>query len=136
MRIRCAVAVAGLLALAGCGDDGDHVNKDRPPSTINVTAAIAGREIHVSPRRFGGGPMRLIVSNQTGREQELTLETAGRASGVTGTTGAIRAAGTGTLQMDVPEGAYEIRAADRRIRPALLRVGAQRPSAQNELLLP
>ena len=117
MRIRCAVAVAGLLALAGCGDDGDHANKDRPPSTINVTAAIAGREIHVSPRRFGGGPMRLIVSNQTGREQELTLETAGRASGVTGTTGAIRAA-------------------DRRIRPTLLRVGAQRPSAQNELLLP
>ena len=38
--------------------------------------------------------------------------------------------------MDVPEGAYEIRAADRGIRPALLRVGAQRPSAQNELLLP
>ena len=73
MRIRCAVAVAGLLALAGCGDDGDHANKDRPPSTINVTAAIAGREIHVSPRRFGAGPIRLIVSNQTGREQELTL---------------------------------------------------------------
>ena len=58
MRIRCAVAVAGLLALAGCGDDGDHANKDRPPPTINVTAAIAGREIHVSPRRFGGGPIR------------------------------------------------------------------------------
>ena len=137
MRIRCAVAVAGLLALAGCGDDGDHANDDRPPATINVTAAIAGRDIHVSPRRFGGGPIRLIVSNQTGRAQELTLETAGRASGVTGTTGAIRAEGTGTLQMDVPEGDYEIRAADRRIRPALLRVGE--PSGRRRrtsLLLP
>ena len=137
MRIRCAVAVAGLLALAGCGDDGDHANKDRPPSTINVTAAIAGRDIHVSPRRFGGGPIRLIVSNQTGREQELTLETAGRASGVTGTTGAIRAAGTA-------------HAADRRARgrvrdprrptggsgPRCSASARQRPSAQNELLLP
>ena len=41
MRIRGAVAVAGLLALAGCGDDGDYTNKDRPPATINVTASIA-----------------------------------------------------------------------------------------------
>lgn len=136
MRIRGAVAVAGLLALAGCGDDGDYSNKERPAATINVTAAIAGRDIHVSPRRFGGGPVRLIVSNQTAREQELTLETAGNAAGVTGSTGAIRAAGTGTLQLDVPEGEYEIHAADKRIHPAAVTVGAQRPSAQNDLLLP
>jgi hypothetical protein len=136
MRIRGAVAVAGLLALAGCGGDGDYTNKERPPATINVTAAIGGRDIQVSPRRFGGGPIRLIVSNRTARPQELTLETAGNAAGVTSSTGAIRAAGTGTLQLDVPEGAYEIRAADRRIRPVAVTVGAQRPSAQSDLLLP
>ena len=136
MRIRGAAAVAGLLALAGCGGDGDYTNKDRPPATINVTASIAGGDIQVSPRRFGGGPMRLIVSNRTARAQELTLETAGNAAGITGSTGAIRAAGTGTLQLDMPEGEYEIRTADRRIRPVAVTVGAQRPSAQNDLLLP
>ena len=57
MRIRCAVAVAGLLALAGCGDDGDHANKDRPPSTINVTAAIAGARASTS-RRAGSAAAR------------------------------------------------------------------------------
>jgi hypothetical protein len=136
MRLRCGLALVGVLALAGCGDDGDRVNRDRPPVTIDVTAAIAGGAIHVSPRRFGGGPIRLLVSNQTGREQALTLETAGDASGVTGTTGPIRAAGTGQLQMDVPEGDYEISARDKAIRPTAVTVGAQRRSAQNDLLLP
>ena len=136
MRIRPAVAVAGVLVLAGCGADDDRSNDERPPATIAVTAAIAGDEIHVSPRRFGGGPIRLIVSNQTGRQQALTLETAGNASGVTRTTDPIRPSGTGTLQMDVTEGEYEIRARGRRIEPVALTVGAQRPSAQNDLLLP
>ena len=55
---------------------------------------------------------------------------------MTRTTDPIRPSGTGTLQMDVPEGEYEISARGRRIEPVALTVGAPRPSAQNELLLP
>jgi hypothetical protein len=135
MRTRCALAVAAALGIAGCGEE-DHANLDRPPATINVTAAIADGRIHVSPREFGAGPIRLIVSNQTTSAQELTLETGGGASGVTQTTAPIEPAGTGTLEVDVTEGDYEVSTADGEVRPTALKVGAARPSAQNELLQP
>jgi hypothetical protein len=127
------LAVAGL---AGCGDDGERTNGERPAATINVTAAIADGRIHVSPRRFGAGPIRLIVSNQTRSEQAVTLATGGNASGVTRTSTPIRPAGAGTLQMDVPEGDYELRTSDRAIEPIAVSVGAPRASAQDTLLLP
>jgi hypothetical protein len=136
MRIGCALVVVGALAAAGCGEREEHANRDRPPSSINVTAAIADGRIHVSPRKFGAGPIRLIVSNQTTSAQAVTLETGGGDAGVTGTTGPITPAGTGTLEVDVPEGEYELSTDDRKVEPAAVKVGAARPSAQNELLLP
>jgi hypothetical protein len=136
MRMRCALVVAAAAGIAGCGDDEDHANRDRPAVAINVTAAIADGRIHVSPRSFGAGPIRLIVSNQTTSAQAVTLETGGGASGVTQTTAPITPAGTGTLEVDVPEGDYELSTDDRKVEPASLTVGAPRPSAQNDLLLP
>src|SRR5215207_8462550 len=100
MRMRCALAVAGVVAVAGCGEDEDHANRDRPATTINVTAAIADGRVHVSPRRFGAGPIRLIVSNQTASAQAVTLETGGDAAGVTQTTEPIDPNGTATLEVD------------------------------------
>jgi hypothetical protein len=136
MRIRCALALAGALAVGGCGEDEDHANRDRPPATITVTAAIADGRIDVSPRRFGAGPIRLIVSNQTSSAQALTFETGGADAGITETSAPIDPRGTGTLEVDVRQGDYEIRSSDGKIRPAAVRVGAARRSAQNELLLP
>jgi hypothetical protein len=136
MRMRCALLVAAAAGIAGCGDDEDHANRERPATAINVTAAISDGRIHVSPRSFGAGPIRLIVSNQTTSAQAVTLETGGGESGVTGTTGPITPAGTGTLEVDVPEGDYELSTDDRKVRPSAVNVGAARPSAQNDLLLP
>ena len=136
MRIRCALVVAGALAAAGCGEEEDHANRERPATSINVTAAIADGRIHVSPRRFGAGPIRLIISNQTASAQELTFETGGDAAGVTQSTEPIRPSGTATLEVDVPQGDYELRAADGGVKPAAVKVGAPRRSAQDRLLLP
>ena len=136
MRIRCALALVGALGVAGCGEQEEHANRDRPAASINVTAAIAGGRIHVSPRRFGAGPIRLIVSNQTASAQALTFETGGDAAGVTQTTQPIRPSGTATLEVDVPEGDYELSASDGGVTPAAVRVGAPRESAQSQLLLP
>jgi len=135
MRIGCALAVAAALGIAGCGED-DHANRDRPAASINVTAAIAEGRIHISPREFGAGPIRLIVSNQTTSAQELTFETGDGAPGVTQTTAPISPDGTATLEVDPSEGDYEISTNDRGIEPRAVRVGAPRPSAQNELLQP
>ena len=135
MRVRCALAVAAALGIAGCGGE-DHADGDRPAASINVTAAIADGAIHVSPREFGAGPIRLLVSNQTASAQELTFETGGDAAGVTHTTTPIDPDGTATLEVDVTEGDYELRTADGKVKPVALAVGAPRPSAQNDLLLP
>jgi hypothetical protein len=136
MRIRCALVVVGALAAAGCGEREEHANRERPPSSINVTAAIADGRIHVSPREVGAGPIRLIVSNQTASEQALTFETGGGESGLTQTTQPINPSGTATLEVDVTEGDYEISASDGGVKPAAVIVGAPRESAQNQLLLP
>ena len=137
MRILgCGLVLAGALAAGACGETEDHANRERPAATINVTAAILDDGVRVSPRRFGAGPIRLIVSNQTGAEQELTFETGGGDAGTTQTTAPIAPAGTATLEVDVSEGDYEVSASEGGVRPAAVRVGAARPSAQNELLLP
>jgi hypothetical protein len=136
MRIRCALVAAAAVGVAGCGDDESHPNRDRPAAAINITAAIADGRIHVSPRAFGAGPIRLIVSNQTTSAQAVTFETGGDESGVTQTTPPIRPAGAATLEVDPPEGDYEISTDDGTIRPTPVKVGAPRPSAQNELLQP
>lgn len=136
MRSVGAVALAAAFLAAGCGEQEEHANRERPPASINVTAAIIDGRIHVSPRKFGAGPIRLIVSNQTASAQALTLETGGDASGITGSTQPITPSGTGTLEADVPEGDYELSSSDGSVKPAALTVGSPRPSAQDQLLLP
>ena len=132
--IACALALSG--ALAGCGQDEDHVNDERPASSINVTAAIIDGRINVSPEQFGAGPIRLIVTNQTDSEQAVTFATGGSDSGITETSDPIIPSGTTTLEVDVTEGDYEITTEGGGIRPAGVTVGAARPSAQDQLLLP
>ena len=136
--MRSALALGGVLALAGCGDDGERTNRKRPPAPIVVTAAVIDGRMHVSPRAFGAGPIRLIVTNQTRRAQAVTLETADVRDrpGITRSTRPIAPRDVATLALDVPRGAYALHTADRRIAPATVRVGARRPSAQGDLLLP
>ena len=134
-RTRSAVALGAALGVSACGS-GDHVNRERPAASINVTAAILDGRVKVSPRSFGAGPIRLIVSNQTDAAQALTFETAGNDAGLTQTTAPINPSGTATLEVDVPRGRYAISTADRGIEPAAVRVGAPRASAQDRLLQP
>ena len=134
-----AFALASLLVLPACGDEEDHVNKDRPAESINVTAAIIDGRIQVSPDSFGAGPIRLIVTNQTDAAQVITFETdevGGDKPGTTQKSEPITPSGTTTLEVDVREGEYAISADDGGVRPARVKVGAPRPSAQNDLLLP
>ena len=134
-----ALATAGALAAAGCGDDTERVNRERPAATINVTAAVIGGRIRVSPRRFGAGPIRLLITNQTPAARSVTFETqetAGEEGGLIQSTAPINPAGTATLEVNVRKGDYRLSADDRAIRPAAVRVGATRASAQSELMQP
>lgn len=139
---RAMIAAAGALALgaAGCGSGTDYENRPRPPAPVNVTASISGERVSLSPRKIGAGPIVLVVTNQTGSSQQLTIETdeVGSARpGITQSTGPINPQATATLKVDVPEGAYKVHVDEGAgIAPARLAVGRQRPSAQNELLQP
>jgi hypothetical protein len=136
------VRVVGLLAAAvaaGCGSDEDYANEPRPPSPINIAAAITDEKISVSPDAFGGGPIVLIVSNQSEGPQKVTFETddtAGGEPGVTQTTGPINPGATATLKVDVTEGTYQLSVDDSSVAAASLEVGPKRESAQNDLLQP
>jgi hypothetical protein len=138
--VRPAPALFAAVVLAGCGgNDGDHPNKPRPPAPINVTAAIDSDRVRVSPRTFGSGPVVIIVSNQSGAPQTVTLETdeiGGESGGIQRSTSEIAARSTGQLKVDPPEGTYQLSASSDGIAPASLVVGERRPSAQNELLQP
>lgn len=135
-----AILVVPLSLLgAGCGDEDDYANELRPPASINVTAAITDDRVSVSPTSFGAGPIRLIVTNQTMRAQEITLQTdeiGGDGPGIRQRSGPINPGDTATLRADLAEGTYTVGVDDDDIAPSTLRVGERRPSAQNELLQP
>jgi hypothetical protein len=137
-RIAALPAVLAC-ALAACGDSGeDYANKPRPATPINVTAAISDKEISISPRQFGAGPVVIIVSNQTSGDQTVTLQTeelGGKQPGMKQSTSPIAPRGTGTLKADVREGTYALSTSDGP-KAATLEVGPNRKSAQNELLRP
>jgi hypothetical protein len=141
-RARTGLAAAGaVVLLAGCGADSSYKNNPRPPSPITVTASISDKAVSVSPSRFGAGPVTLVVTNQTGRSRELVLQSSQEpGSGQTGLaaqdTGPINPQGTASLKADLRQGQYEVHVRGGGVRPAALRVGQPRKSAQNELLQP
>jgi hypothetical protein len=140
IRARTFAVVAVLSGtVAACGDEDDYANEQRPPSPIVVSAAVTDGRVSVSPKRFGAGPVNLIVTNQTDRAQEITLETdeiGGSAPGIQQRTGPINPGDTASLKADLKRGTYKVGVDSQNIRAAALDVGDARPSAQNELLQP
>jgi hypothetical protein len=134
-----AIAIAGLLALAaaGCGATEQRKNEPRPPTRIVLTGSISPDRVSISPRRFGAGPVSLIVANLTDTSQQVTLEATDRSKpGVRQETAPINPRDTAELRADLGTGRYTVRVTGTAIAAATLRVGRPRPSAQNDLLQP
>jgi hypothetical protein len=132
-------AIAAAIVLAGCGATADSRTDPRPPAPIVLTASISDQRVSVSPRRFGAGPISLIVTNQTQTAQRVTLESvdaAGQGPGLKQETAPISPRDTATLKADVKPGRYTVHVRGDGIVAARLSVGPQRASAQNDLLQP
>lgn len=135
-RLVAGALVIGLIA-AGCGSEEPEERGNRPPTPVIVNAAILDQQLAVSPRRFGAGPIRLVVTNQTGGTKELRLETAGQETGLRQRTGPINPSDTASLQADLPEGEYTITAGEGDDRATTtLAVGPERPNSDDDLLQP
>ena len=132
-RALVAASVAPLAAglAVGCGAE-DHANDPRPPAPIEVTAKVDDDRVDVQPSKFGAGLVVMTVSNQSDDPVQLAVE------GPTARTGSVIEPGQpGNLKVDFEEGEYEVTAGeDSQARPALLPVGPERASSQNDLLLP
>jgi hypothetical protein len=137
-----ACALTAALVLASCGsDDRQDANAERPPTPIVISASINDEAVSVSPKRFGAGPITLIISNQSTSSQQVTLETdddpGGSGPGVKAIeTGPINPRETASVKGEVKQGTYALKVGADGVRAARIMVGKQRPSAQNELLQP
>jgi hypothetical protein len=133
-RARFGVAATlsvGMLGTAGCGED-DFENEPRPPAPIEITAAIDDRSVNVSPGSFGAGLVTITISNQTDEPTRLLLEGPTDAESTD-----IVPGGTGSIKTALEEGEYEASAdSDLGIRSQSVKVGPERESSQNDLLLP
>jgi hypothetical protein len=132
-----ATVIAGALALAACGATPERRDDPRPPAPIVITGSISADRVSISPRRFGAGPVNLVVANLTDTSQQVTLESAGRdRPGLRQQTAPINPRDTAELRADLRTGRYTVRVSGGGIAAATLRVGARRASAQNDLLQP
>jgi hypothetical protein len=120
------------VVLASCGESDDR-NANRPPVPLNISVQLGARKVTVSPAKFGAGPITVLVANQSGASQTVTIDGPRLRQSV----GPINPEDTATLKVTVEPGDYSLATADAGgLRPARLTVGPKRPSAQNTLLLP
>jgi hypothetical protein len=124
-----AVIAAGLI-LAGCGRD-DFKNDPRPPIPAEVSVKIARDGVAVSPKEFGAGLVNFTIANLTTQPGTLAIQ-----GPVNADSDEIFPAGTGTIKVDMKPGSYEASVSGVAARPFSFTVGPERPSGQNDLLLP
>jgi len=135
--VTIAIVGALTLALAACGTTGQRRNDPRTPARIVVTGSISTDRVSISPRRFGAGPVSLVVANLTDTSQQLTLESAERdRPGIRQQTAPINPRDTAELRADLRRGRYTVHVTGGGIAAATLRVGQRRASGRNELLQP
>jgi hypothetical protein len=129
----------GLLAACGltaCGrvDQSEKPDGARPPATLQVSAAITDRGVNLSPETIGGGPVRLVISNQSDKSVRATLVESG-GDGERSTRDEIAPGGVAAIQGTVTPGTWRLRVGGG-IDSASLRVTKTRDSSDGELLLP
>lgn len=129
-----STAVAGGLAACGAVEAKDKPTDPRPPAETTVRAAITDGGVHISPTKIGGGPIRLVFSNQTTRPVRGTLSGAG--DDRRRTRQPVAPGSTATITTIVSEGSYRVVAGKGSERQATLTVGKPRDSADGDLFLP
>ncbi len=135
-----ALLPLAALILAGCGTKERTANELRPPVPIQLNASLMPKKISISPSQIGGGPVTLIVSNLTGTEQRITFG-ANSPSGtselrINSQSATIAPNNTAQMKANLTDGTYSLSVEGDTIPASLVSVSGERPSAQNDLMLP
>ena len=125
-----ALALLAALVATGCGRD-DFKNDPRPPVPAEVAVKIANSGVGVSPREFGAGLVNFTIANLTERPGTLAIS-----GPVDADSNEIPPGAAETLKVQMKTGTYEASVSGIAVRPFSFTVGPERPSAQNDLLLP
>jgi hypothetical protein len=125
-----AVISATALIAAGCGRD-DFENDPRPAVPAEVSVRIADSGVGMSPKEFGAGLVNFTIANLT--TDPGTLRVSGP---VDADTQEIPPGGVETIKVEMRTGTYEASVSGIAVRPLSFKVGPERPSGQNDLLLP
>lgn len=131
LMLPAGLAALGL-AVAGCGSN-DHPNDPRPPKPLEITARVDDEVVDVSPNEFGAGLVVFTVSNQSDGVVELTLDGPVAATSQPIEPGSV----TDDFKVNLQEGDYEVTGGtESDAKATQLVIGPERPSAQDDLLLP
>ena len=125
-----AAALVTALVVAGCGQD-DFKNDPRPPIPAEVSVKIAKDGVAVSPKEFGAGLVNFTIANLTTEPGTFAIQ-----GPVDADSSEIPPAGTDTVKVELKTGSYEASVSGVAARPFSFTVGPERPSGQNDLLLP
>jgi hypothetical protein len=125
-----AVMLAAALIVAGCGRD-DFKNDPRPPIPDEVSVKIADSGVGMSPTEFGSGLVNFTIANLTTRPGTLAIH-----GPVDADSNEIPPGGAETLKVEMKTGTYEASVSGIAVKPFSFTVGPERPSGQNDLLLP
>ena len=123
-------AGAAALAISACGED-DFENNPRPAAPIELSALISDGGVKVSPAKdVGAGPVTVTISNQTDDPERLVFD-----GPTDDSSDPVIAGGTGSMKFDLAEGEYTVSTGEEGPSQQFS-VGPDRPSSQNDLLLP
>lgn len=135
---------AAAVAAAGCGDGGGQRTSElRPPAPALISAAVTEDAILLSPSRIGGGPVTLAVTNESESRRRVTFAsnapagTAGEETAGAGQSASLAPGVNALLRANLePGSSWSVTVDDESIDPEVLYVGPERPSSQNDLMLP
>jgi hypothetical protein len=128
--------IAVALLVAGCGSSARFANQPRPPTPVDLTVYINDHHVLLSPGSVGGGPLQILITNQASHTVSLTvLEPTGA---TLADTGPINPQSTSQVTVNASSrGTYTLTAGNGTgIEAAMLKVGRERPNADNVLLSP
>jgi hypothetical protein len=125
-----AVCAMVVLVVAGCGRN-DFNNDPRPPVPAEISVKIASDGVVVSPKEFGAGLANITVANLTNDTGSLAIH-----GPVDATSAEIAPGDADTVKVEMKTGSYEASVDGLAVRPFSFTVGPERPSGQNDLLLP